>query len=82
MTFEEAKSAIAENRVRAPYLSYWKHLKSGGEYTVQMHVILEATLEPAIVYYKRYAAPDEVWCRLASEFFDGRFERVPNSLTV
>jgi hypothetical protein len=81
MTLEEAKAELAANRERAPYLSYWKHVKSGGEYAVQMHVIIEATLEPAVVYYRRFADPSEYWCRPAKEFLDGRFERVPNSLT-
>lgn len=75
MTLEEAKAQIAKNRETAPYLSQWRHLKTSGEYVVKMHVIIEATTEPAVVYHKRFAHPDETWCRPASEFFDGRFER-------
>ena len=75
MTLDDAKVAIEENRKRAPYLSDWVHVKSGGKYAVQYHVIIEATLEPAVVYYKRHADPRETWVRPASEFFDGRFEK-------
>ncbi len=74
MSLDAAKDQIRANQKRAPYLSEWRHKKSGGEYAVKMHVIIEATLEPAVVYYKRHADPAETWCRPASEFFDGRFE--------
>ncbi|MTH95487.1 hypothetical protein [Roseibium sp. RKSG952] len=66
---------VAENRDRAPYFSEWRHLKSGQLYVVNMHVIQEATLEPAVVYYGKFADPREIWCRTAFEFFDGRFVR-------
>lgn len=75
-----AVAALAANRERAPYLSTWCHLKSGGVYAVTMHVLIEATLEPAVIYYKRHAPPEETWCRPASEFFDGRFERTKQGL--
>lgn len=75
-----ALAAVATNRALAPYLSTWRHLKSGGEYAVKEHVLIEATLEPAVVYYKRFAPPDETWCRPASEFFDGRFERMKQTV--
>lgn len=78
MTFEEAKAALAANSARALHLSRWRHVKTGHEYVVHDHVLLEATLEPAVVYYRhRSADPFEtMWCRPASEFFDGRFERI------
>ena len=76
MTLDEAKAEIIKNRERAPYLSEWVHLKSNGRYVVKFHVIIEATLEPAVVYYPRHGDPAITWCRPASEFFDGRFERV------
>lgn len=75
MNLDMATRNVAENKVRAPYLSEWTHKKTGGEYVVRMHVILEADLTPCVVYYKRFAEPDQTWCRPASEFFDGRFER-------
>jgi hypothetical protein len=76
MTLDDAKAAIKINRERAPYLSYWRHAKSGKKCVVKFHVLIEATLEPAVVYYERYADPVETWCRPAAEFFDGRFERI------
>jgi hypothetical protein len=75
-TMDDVRSAVRENQKRAPYLSDWQHVKSGGIYAVKQHVIIEATLEPAVVYYKRHADPAETWVRPASEFFDGRFVRV------
>lgn len=74
MSFEDARQAVSENRIKAPYLSRWKHLKSGKTYVVRMNVIIEADLEPAVIYYLQYGEPDVLWCRPASEFFDGRFE--------
>ena len=73
---KEAKADIRRNQDRAPYLSDWLHVKSGGKYVVKMHVLLEATLEPAVIYYKRYDDPLVTLCLPASEFFDGRFERI------
>ena len=66
---------IARNQQRAPYLSDWCHVASGDIFTVRMHVIIEATMEPAVVYYQKRAEPWETWLRPAAEFFDGRFER-------
>jgi hypothetical protein len=75
MTLDEAKMEVKRNQTRGPYLSEWKHLKTGGSYAIKMHVLMEATLEPCVVYYKKFADPLETWCRPASEFFDGRFAR-------
>lgn len=74
MSLEPVTDAIKENQRRAPYLSEWRHVKSGKVYVVRMHAIIEATLEPAVIYYRKHAAPEETWCRPALEFFDGRFE--------
>lgn len=81
MSFEDACRAVKENRHKAPYLSRWKHLKSGGIYTVRMNVIIEADLEPAVIYYPQYGEPEVVWCRPASEFFDGRFELISREVS-
>lgn len=70
------RKQLLENKRKAPYLSEWKHLKSGHIYVVRMHVIRKDTLEPAVIYYRKYADPHEAWDRIASEFFDGRFEPV------
>lgn len=72
---EPIRQLISQNRELAPYQSEWQHLKSGHLYVVKMHVIQEATLEPAVIYYRKHGDPRETWCRVASEFFDGRFVR-------
>ena len=76
MTFDEAKIAIKENQVKAPYLSNWLHIKTGNHYIVKHHVILESNLEPHVVYYRRYDDPIVTWCCPAKEFFDGRFQYI------
>lgn len=48
----------------------WRHVKTGGEYTVIGECRLEATNEPAIVYRSAHGT---VWARSKQEFFDGRF---------
>jgi hypothetical protein len=75
VTLKQLREAIRVNRQWAPYLSQWKHLRSGAIYVVTFHVIMEKTMEPGVVYYRQFAPPEETWCRVASEFFDGRFER-------
>lgn len=72
-----ARLSVAENNDRAKVLTSWRHAKSGGEYVVRMHVIMADTLEPAVVYYKRFADPLETWIRPAEAFFDGRFSPQP-----
>lgn len=74
MNIENAIKALKDNRDKAPYLSNWKHLKSGDDYAVKGHVLLESSLDPHVIYYQRFADPTITWCRPASEFFDGRFE--------
>ena len=76
MELNPVTAEIQENQRRAPYLSQWRHVKSGNVYAVRMHVIIEATLDAAVVYNRKFAPPEETWCRPAAEFFDGRFERV------
>lgn len=76
MGFDEGTAALRDNAARAPDGSRWRHLKTGGEYTVLMHVLIEATLSPAVIYRKPDADPAETWCRPGEEFFDGRFERI------
>lgn len=75
-TIETANAEIAVNSAKAPEGSVWRHKKSGGVYVVKLHVIVEATLAPAVVYHNRQKTKSEIWCRPASEFFDGRFERL------
>ena len=58
----------------APQGSRWRHRK-GGDYVVVGHCMLEATVQPAILY--RHDEPGNlVWARDAGEFLDGRFTRI------
>jgi hypothetical protein len=49
----------------------YRHLKSGGEYELLLVGHDEATLNPMVIY--RSLDDEEIWCRPAKEFFDGRF---------
>lgn len=82
MDLEKTKQQINENWQKAEYLSRWKNLETGKICKVKTHVILEATLEPSIVYYEEYDDPWKTWCIPASEFFDGRFEEIPSEIVI
>ena len=61
-----------------PINSKWRHARSGGEYAVVTYAMIEATLEPGVVYagghgYVHDGMRWTVWVRPASEFMDGRF---------
>ena len=53
----------------------WQHQKSGGEYTITGHCMLEATRKAAVLY--RCHETGILWARDADEFLDGRFEQLP-----
>ncbi|WP_310619709.1 DUF1653 domain-containing protein [Flexibacterium corallicola] len=50
----------------------WKHVKSGGIYTVFATCQIEATNEPGILYHS-VEGKGPLWCRPFKEFLDGRF---------
>lgn len=56
--------------------SVWRHRK-GGLYVVATAVIIEATLEPAVIYVRRGSDGAVKWSRPLSEFMDGRFKHEP-----
>ena len=61
--------------------SKWKHASSGGVYTVLSCAMIEATLQPGVVYegghgYAHDGRIWSTWVRPVSEFMDGRFVRV------
>lgn len=63
----------------------YKHVKSGGDYSLLLNARIEATCEHVVVY--RGVEQGDIWVRPASEFFDGRFTLVkdgvaPASLVV
>lgn len=55
----------------------FKHLTTGGVYSILAIGLEEATLTPVIVYQDAHTA--QVWTRPAKEFFDGRFAPLPRS---
>ena len=58
----------------------WRHLKSGGTYSVIGTCQLEATNEPAFLYRSHHDGT--VWARSKSEFLDGRFAHIRRSVPV
>ena len=50
----------------------YQHQKTGGLYEFMGMALLESTKETVVIY--RYLESQRVWVRLATEFFDGRFE--------
>jgi hypothetical protein len=50
----------------------WKHLKSGGIYSIVGHCQLEATNRPAVLYAS-VSGDGRTWARDEEEFMDGRF---------
>jgi hypothetical protein len=51
----------------------YRHLKSGGEYTVLLTGKLEATGEDVVIYQSETS---QIWVRPLAEFVDGRFQPV------
>lgn len=49
----------------------WKHVKSGGLYSVIATGLLEADLTPVTIY--KSLTDSKVWVRPTAEFEDGRF---------
>ena len=64
---------------QAPILSEWKHL-NGRNYTVVCHVVTsDDEMVPLVIYepWEEEGSPYPVrFARPASEFLDGRFERI------
>lgn len=59
-----------------PFDSRWRHKKTGNVYKVRLgRVTIEATMTPAVVYYREDNTPG-LWVRPTAEFLDGRFERL------
>jgi len=52
----------------------WRHLKTGGEYTLVGTCRIEATNVPAYAY--KSDVTGTVWVRPMDEFLDGRFEKI------
>lgn len=55
-----------------PKGGWWIHKKTGHRYEIMTFALIEATLEPSVVYRSEKG---QVWIRPAHEFFDGRFQQ-------
>lgn len=55
-----------------PKGGWWIHRKTGHRYEIVTFALIEATLEPSVVYRSEKG---QVWIRPAHEFFDGRFKQ-------
>lgn len=51
---------------------WWIHKKTGHRYEIVTFGLIEATLEPSVVYR---SDKGQVWIRPVTEFFDGRFQQ-------
>lgn len=54
--------------------TYWRHIKTGGDYCIENLAYDEATLRVLVIY--RAVASNLLWVRPYDEFMDGRFKRV------
>lgn len=69
MNMADVHLCVAET----PVHSVWKHLKTGNQYIVTGHVMIESTWKPGVVY----SGKDSFHIvRDGDEFIDGRFERI------
>ena len=59
----------------AAHGTVWKHIKTGGTYTVVGNCQLEATNRPAVLYVSTNG-DGRTWARDLEEFMDGRFVRL------
>lgn len=55
--------------------TFWRH-KNGNHYRMLGIAIRESDLEPLVMYREidHFSEVGPVWVRIATEFFDGRFE--------
>ncbi len=68
------RNVAVVRRTLGPANDQWRHVKTGKLYWIQAVCIREADVAPLVVY--RDAEVGTCWARPASEFLDGRFERV------
>ncbi len=74
-TLEDAEHELAAARAYAVTDKVWRHKKTGGLYVTEHVALLEATLDPVVIY--RSMKDGTRWVRPAREFCDGRFEVLP-----
>jgi hypothetical protein len=71
---EKVEAALSQPSPALPNSEMWRHKKSGGIYAWVMTVVREDDQKVLVVY--RGVNDGVRWARPASEFYDGRFERV------
>ena len=76
---EALASTVPEINEDAKWKPTHRHLKTGSLYRVVCEARIEATLDHVIVYESHYG---DVWTRPKTEFYDGRFERLPGDYGV
>jgi hypothetical protein len=52
---------------------YYRHVKSGGNYTVICVALEEATEKPVVIYQSQQ--DHRIWSRPMEDFMDGRFKK-------
>lgn len=74
---KKTESELVDLLLKCPAAgSAWRH-RNGTVYRVCSAAIIEATLEPAVVYRPDNGNPFVTWVRPLSEFLDGRFTHDP-----
>ena len=58
-----------------PSVTWWRHKKTGGVYETQGVALTSNSLEPVVIYMNTKGNGPS-FTRPASEFLDGRFERL------
>jgi len=77
MTERDVSLILLQNaRSNVPEGSVWLHLKTGNEYRVTGHAMIESTWSPGVLYRRNVRSPAPQIIRDFGEFTDGRFERV------
>lgn len=59
-----------------PVGSVWRHKKTGDDYRVTGHAMIESTWKPGVIYVRNIRGLSPLIVRDGDEFIDGRFERI------
>lgn len=75
LTDEQLVALCADAWEAVPPISQWRHKKTGGVYEAQGVALTSGNLTPVVIYINAERHGPS-FTRPASEFLDGRFERV------
>ena len=75
LTDEQLAARCADASKSAPARSRWRHLKTGDVYEVRGVALTSCGLDPVVIYSCTNGMRP-AFTRPASEFLDGRFERL------